>query len=51
MFNISSTGFKLLGSFKTAAGAGPAIAHMALADGLLYVRHGKVLMAYDLKGP
>jgi hypothetical protein len=50
MFNINSTGFKLLGSFKTTAGTGPAIVHMALADGLLYVRHRKVLMAYDLKG-
>jgi outer membrane protein assembly factor BamB len=49
MFSLENNRFELKGSFKTASGKGPAIAHMAISNGLLFVRHGRVLMAYDLK--
>ena len=40
---------QLVSSFKVTSGTGPRDAHMAIANGLLFIRHGKVLMAYDLK--
>ncbi len=49
LFNITPTGFELVSSCKTASGTGPAIAHLAIANGILYVRRGTYLMAYDLK--
>jgi outer membrane protein assembly factor BamB len=49
MFNMENGKFDLRGSFKAASGSGPSIAHMALANGMLFIRHGRVLMAYDLK--
>jgi outer membrane protein assembly factor BamB len=51
MFKVTPNGFELVSSFKTASGTGPAIAHLALANGVLYVRHGTSLMAYDLREP
>ncbi len=38
-----------VGSFRTSAGKGPTIAHLSIADGLLLVRRGNVLMAYNIK--
>jgi len=39
----------MVSSFKVKLGKGPNIAHMVIADGILYIRHGKYLMAYDIK--
>jgi outer membrane protein assembly factor BamB len=39
----------LISSFKTKSGKGPNIAHLSMAEGTLFVRHGKSLMAYDVK--
>ena len=49
LFNITDPGFELVSSFKTASGTGPSIAHMAISNGILFIRHGTALMAYSLK--
>jgi outer membrane protein assembly factor BamB len=49
LFRMNGNSFELVSSFKITKGSGPRIAHMAIANGLLFIRHGKVLMAYDLK--
>jgi len=40
--------FRIISSFKTSHGSGPAWAHPVISDGVLYVRRGKALMAYDI---
>jgi outer membrane protein assembly factor BamB len=42
-------GFKLISEFKITEGAGPHWAHPFIADGKLFIRHGDVLMVYDIK--
>jgi outer membrane protein assembly factor BamB len=49
LFKINDRNFELVSSFKIALGNGPRIAHMAISNGLLFIRHGNVLMAYNLK--
>ncbi|MBN1782238.1 PQQ-binding-like beta-propeller repeat protein [bacterium] len=39
----------IAGSFKVTHGQGPNLAHMAIGHGILFVRHGNALMAYDIK--
>jgi outer membrane protein assembly factor BamB len=39
----------LVSSFKIKTGKGPNLAHLSIADGTLFIRHGKYLMAYDVK--
>jgi len=41
----------LVSSFRVKTGRGPHIAHPSIADGTLFIRHGKYLMAYDVKQP
>jgi outer membrane protein assembly factor BamB len=41
--------FDLVSSFKIKAGKGPYWSHPVIKDGVLYVRHGKALMAYSIK--
>jgi outer membrane protein assembly factor BamB len=41
--------FEIISSFKIEKGTGPHWAHPAIFDGKLFVRHGEVLMVYDLK--
>jgi len=43
------TDFTILGSFPITKGAGPHWAHPAIANGILYIRHGEALMAYDVR--
>lgn len=43
--------FDLVSSFKITKGSGPHWAHPVIADGILYIRHGNALMAYDIKKP
>ena len=43
--------FKIISSFKVPLGNGEHWAHPAISDGRLYVRHGNVLMVYDIKDP
>lgn len=40
---------ELISSFKVKSGEGPHLAHMSIANGMLFIRHGKYLMAYDVK--
>lgn len=40
--------FRLISRFKITAGRGQHWAHPAIADGVLYLRHGDVLMAFDV---
>jgi hypothetical protein len=44
-------GFSVVSSFRITAGEGPHWAHPAISGGRLYVRHGDVLMAYDVRAP
>jgi len=41
--------FDLISSFKITGGKGPNWAHPEIKDGILYIRHGDVLMAYDIR--
>jgi len=41
--------FEIVSSFKITQGSGPHWAHPAINNGILYIRHGDVLMAYDIK--
>ncbi len=42
-------GFQVVSSFRVELGDGPHWSHPAISNGVLYVRHGNVLMAYDIK--
>ena len=42
-------GHEVVSSFKVPRGAGAHYAHPVVAGGRLYIRHGKALMAYDIK--
>lgn len=45
----SPEGFRVISSFKVQHGKGPHWSHPAIHDGVLYVRHGQALMAFDIK--
>jgi hypothetical protein len=40
---------ELLGSFKITAGTKEHFSHPVIHGGVLYIRHGQVLQAYDIK--
>jgi len=41
-------GFNVVSSFKITAGKGKHWAHPSISDGRLYIRHGDVMMVYDI---
>ena len=41
-------GFEVIGTFKITEGAGPHWAHPFIGEGKLLIRHGDVLMVYDI---
>jgi outer membrane protein assembly factor BamB len=41
--------FEIISSYKIPYGRGPYWSHPVIKDGIIYVRHGNALMAYDLK--
>jgi outer membrane protein assembly factor BamB len=41
--------FDIVSSFKINKGSGPHWAHPVVFNGILYIRHGEALMAYDIK--
>lgn len=49
LLKMNGNNLEMVSSFKIALGKGPRIAHLAISDGLLFVRRGEVLMAYDVK--
>jgi outer membrane protein assembly factor BamB len=40
---------ELISSFRVKLGQGPSIAHLSIANGFLFIRHGKFLVVYDIK--
>ncbi|MDQ1328683.1 MAG: hypothetical protein QG641_1968 [Candidatus Poribacteria bacterium] len=49
LVKASPDGFTVVSSFKITQGSGAHWAHPVISDGVLYMRHGDVLMAYDIK--
>jgi len=41
--------FKIISSFRITEGMGPHWAQPVIHNGVLYIRHGNALMAYDIK--
>jgi len=50
LINASPTDFRLVSSFKVTMGKQQHWAHPVVANGRLYIRHGKALMVYDVAG-
>ncbi len=42
--------FEIVSTFKIDKGSGPHWAHPVIHNGILYIRHGNVLMAFDIRG-
>jgi len=42
-------GFNIISEFQITLGDGPHWAHPVINDGVLYIRHGTALMAFDIK--
>ncbi|HIE26731.1 TPA: alcohol dehydrogenase [Candidatus Poribacteria bacterium] len=49
LVKASPEDFTVVSSFKIKQGKGPHWAHPVISDGRLYIRHGNVLMVYDIK--
>lgn len=46
---VSPDKFEIVSSFTVDEGSGPHWAHPVIHDGILYIRHGEVLLAYNIK--
>lgn len=49
LVNPNPEKFDLISSFKISLGSGPHWAHPVIHNGKLFIRHGKVLMAFNIK--
>ncbi len=49
LIKASPKSFEIVSSFRITRGSGKHWAHPAISDGRLYIRHGDVLMVYDIK--
>jgi outer membrane protein assembly factor BamB len=49
LISLASEKMKLVSSFKCEKGTKEALAHPVIGEGILFIRHGKALMAYQLK--
>ena len=49
LIDPNSDGFNIISEFKITKGAGPHWAHPYIANGKLFMRHGEVLMVFDIK--
>ena len=49
LIKIKPDGYELVSSFRVTKGGKEHWAHPAISDGRLYIRHGEVLMCYDIK--
>jgi outer membrane protein assembly factor BamB len=49
LVKASPDGFNVISSFKITQGSGAHWAHPVISNGVLYMRHGDILMAYDIK--
>ena len=50
LIKIEKDNLKLISSFKITQGTLKHWAHPAISNGVLYIRHGEFLMAYDIEG-
>ena len=48
MVEPSRESLKIISTFKVEGGAGPHWAHPAIYSGMLLIRHGDVLMVYNI---
>jgi len=48
LLKLTGSNVEIVGSFRVSIGTGPYLAHMSIAKGMLFVRHGKTLIAYDI---
>lgn len=51
LVNTDPATFEPLSSFQITEGNGPHWSHPVINDGILYVRHGEVLMAFNIREP
>ena len=51
LINIEKPGMEISGKFMCNYGTKEHFAHPVIANGILYIRHGKSLMAYNIKQP
>ncbi len=49
LVNPDPAQFKVVSSFKIERGSGQHWSHPVISNGVLYIRHGEVLMAFDIK--
>jgi len=49
LFNADPKDFRLISSFEVEKGSGRHWSHPVILDGVLYIRHGDALMAYDIR--
>jgi outer membrane protein assembly factor BamB len=49
LLRVNPEKFDLISSFRIKAGSGPYWAHPVINNGVLYIRHGEALMAYNIK--
>lgn len=49
LVKTSPENFEIVSSFKIESGTGPHWAHPSIFDGILFIRHGEVLMGYNVK--
>jgi len=49
LIKINPDGYEMISSFEVTRGSAEHWAHPAISDGRLYIRHGDVLMCYDIK--
>jgi hypothetical protein len=49
LVNPNPEQFEVISTFRIKEGRGPHWAHPSISNGILYIRHGDVLMAYNIK--
>jgi hypothetical protein len=49
LVQISGDKMQITGKFKIDKGAKEHFSHPVISDGVLYIRHGNALMAYEIK--
>ncbi len=49
LVEVNPEKFEVISSFKVPLGSGPYWAHPVIKNGILYIRHGEIVMAYNIK--
>jgi len=50
LIKLEGTKMEVVSKFKVDKGTKEHFAHPVINNGVLYIRHGKILMAYNIKG-